>query len=196
MYLSRVFLQPEKLDNAYEWHRSLWSLFPDTDKGESSPFLFRIERLDLSVGAEVLLQSSVKPLETKPQANVLATKALNLVIGDGQPLRFYLQANPTKKITDRDNPHRKIRVPLIQEEQQNEWLQRKLESSANVDGEILVQKNQPTYFRKGARVGKIASVNYQGVLIVKNGRELSRCMGRGIGPAKAFGCGLLTLAKL
>jgi len=43
--------------------------------------------------------------------------------------------------------------------------------------------------------GKIQSVGFQGILQVAKPTILKEIIINGIGPAKAFGCGLLSLAK-
>jgi len=55
----------------------------------------------------------------------------------------------------------------------------------------------PLRFRKGKedRAGKIQPVSFQGVLNVKNPAILSELIQNGIGPAKAFGCGLISLTR-
>ena len=74
MYLSKVFLQPYHLNNAWEWHRALWTLFPNIKSGQPLPCLYRIESMNLAKGAQVLMQSEIKPVLQSAKANVLAQK--------------------------------------------------------------------------------------------------------------------------
>lgn len=200
MYLSRVFLQPQFLDNAYEWHRALWQLFPGIEHGNSAPFLFHMETINLSSGAKVLMQSNKEPLEDAANARILAKKPLSFSLHVNQTLRFKLQANPTKLIVDRVNrPGKrnrgKCRVPLIHEDEQIYWLQRKLEPAARVL-EVVARKQQPIYFRRGRQVGKINPVSYEGIFQIQQPAEMLDLMRKGIGPAKAFGCGLLLVKRM
>jgi len=200
MYLSRVFLQPGKLNNAYEWHRALWSLFPDVERGSVSPFLYHMEFINLASGAQVLIQSSVEPVAHSVGAKILASKPFPAPFQVGQRLAFQLLANPTKCISDTQNKTNKknqgkCRVPLIKEEDQFAWLQRKLMGAVRVET-LNVRNHAPLYFRKGNRAGKIVPVLFEGIFEVRDVEQLTDIWKNGIGPAKAFGCGLLMVRKV
>ncbi len=199
MYLSRVYLSPDNLNNAYEWHRSLWSLFPSEAPGSLAPFLYHIERMNLVKGARVLMQSLKSPQGKSVYASILATKQLEPVYNAGQYLRFMLRANPVKCITDSsDNPNKrnkgKCRVPIIKEEEQHDWVRRKLAGIAQIKS-IDSRINPPLYFRKGSRAGKINPVTFNGILEIIDGTAMALLIERGIGPAKAFGCGLMLVKR-
>ncbi len=197
MHLSKIWLAPGRLDNAWEWHRALWTLFPDIERkaGESAPFLFCMENMNLTQGAEVLLQSDIQPDTASGRARVLATRTIDPRPQTGQHLSFRLTANVTKAIRDKDQPERKIRVPLIKEEQQIDWLKRKLNGAADRLTALHVQSHPPTYFRKDRRPGKIVSVTFEGNLEVGDPETLQELMKKGFGPAKAFGCGLMLVRR-
>ena len=200
MYLSRVLIHPDHLNNAYEWHRALWSLFPGLDKGTSAPFMYHVNSLDLIKGAQVLMQSIEVPITNADKATVLANKQINLRFRVGQHLSFLLHANPTKNIVDVQNkPNKrnrgKCRVPLIQENDQRIWFKRKLQSLADIH-ELQVRNRPPTYFRKGRNAGKIVSTEFTGVIEIKDEQAFYSLWQHGIGPAKAFGCGLLLVKRI
>jgi len=199
MYLSRVFLQPGKLNNAYEWHRALWSLFPDVERGSVSPFLYHIESINLASGAQVLMQSSIEPVARSACAKTLAIKPFPAPFQAGQRLVFQLLANPTKCISDTQNKTNKknkgkCRVPLIKEDEQIAWLHRKLAESVNIEA-LTVRSLAPLYFRKGNRAGKVVAVSFEGMFEVRDVEQLTDNWKNGIGPAKAFGCGLLMVRR-
>lgn len=199
MYLSRVLLKPGQLDNAWQWHRALWTLFPgiERESGESSPFLFRVESVNLQQGAQVLMQSSIEPEHESDRAMLQAKKDLQRQLRVGQQLAFSLVANVTKTIRDQDNPERKLRVPLIVEEQQIAWLKRKFTESAEIDfPRLQIQPQPPVYFRKGRSPGKIVPTRFEGVLQVRSPDVLQHALESGIGPAKAFGCGLMLVRRI
>jgi CRISPR system Cascade subunit CasE len=112
-----------------------------------------------------------------------------------------LTGNPVKTIKDgkgRRNVKDEVkacRVPLVTEEQQLEWLHRKLQTTAHI-GAASVHAIRPLYFRKGGRAGKIVAVTFDGVLEVVEPELFWLQVKAGIGPAKGFGCGLLSLARL
>ncbi len=198
MHLSKIHLHPGRLDNAWEWHRALWTLFPGIERqaNEPAPFLYRVETMNLAQGAQVLMQSTIKPVKQSDRATLLATRDIDPKPVAGQTLAFSLTANITKAIRDQDNPERKIRVPLIQEAQQIDWLKRKLAGAADSVGGLKVQPHPPTYFRKGRWPGKIVAVSMEGVMTVKDPEQLLTLLKKGIGPAKAFGCGLLLVRRV
>jgi CRISPR system Cascade subunit CasE len=116
-----------------------------------------------------------------------------------------LVANPVKTCKDQDenqNPRlnkkgevKTCRIPLLKEEQQREWLQRKLLGAATLQA-LTLRPNLPLYFRKkGETPGKIVTVTFEGVLLVNEPNQMQSLMVTGIGPAKGFGCGLLSVAR-
>ena len=203
MYLSRIRLMPGRLDNAWEWHRALWTLFPGIERkaNESAPFLYRVERMNLAEGAEVMMQSAIEPQKLSERAQLLAVRRFDPQPREGQVLAFRLTANVTKKIRDKANPERKVRVPLIKEEQQRVWLERKLGEAASAIRNLHIQQHPPLYFRKGRRPGKIVTATFEGELVVGSEQALRQLLKGdadhppGIGPAKAFGCGLMLVRR-
>lgn len=200
MYLSKVFLQPGKLNNAYEWHRVLWSLFPNMERGTTAPFMYYMESLNLVKGARVLLQSSIMPITHSDSAYVLATKPFAAHFYVGQRLRYLIHANPTKCISDAQNKPKKrnrgkCRVPLIREVEQHDWLKRKLDSAAIIHA-VSIRNHAPVYFRKGSRAGKIVTATFTGAIEVRDSEQMEIKWKNGIGPAKAFGCGLMLIKQI
>lgn len=195
MYLSKVQLDWNATRNPYEWHRALWQLFPDRPD-DARDFLFRVEQRQTGKGAVLLMQSAIRPLEFVGNASLIApTKTLDLSqLFAGQALRFRLTANVIKTIKDQKNPEKKVRVPLIREDEQQIWLARKLEGAATLD-EVTLQKNAPLFFHRGGSAGKLVTVTFDGVLTVTSPEVFRNLVASGIGAAKSFGCGLLTLAR-
>ncbi len=201
MYLSKVMIHGSISRNPYEIHRALWSLFPENAAAERD-YLFRVERFGQQQ-AEVLMQSMREPFAGNALGvRLLACKDYPLSLNVGQQLRFLLIANPVKTINDENGrlnargEVKKCRVPLIHEEEWRNWLERKFTGCAELQT-LIAEKRLPLNFRKAKekRVGKIQPVYFQGVLQVKDPAGLREVLNTGIGPAKAFGCGLLSLAR-
>lgn len=200
MYLSKILITGSACRNPYETHRALWELFP-VDAAADRDFLFRVEKSD-GRQAEILMQSIRKPALNHKEARVIAGREYSLLLRPEQTLRFLLVANPVKTIDDekgRTNAKgevKKCRVPLIDDEAQRNWLGRKLENSVSLES-LIIGKKLPLYFRKQRdnRAGKIQPVMFQGIIKVQNPDALLELIQSGIGPAKAFGCGLLSLAR-
>ena len=199
MYLSRLLLTGKQLHNPYEIHRTLWLAFPDAAE-QSRDFLFRVEQRS-SRQVQVLVQSQRQPIANVENARLLASKSLELHLREGSQLHFLLVANPVKTIADEQRrldskgEIKKCRVPLIKEEEQMAWLKRKLEGAALVNS-MEIEKQLPLYFRKGGKMGKIQPYTFKGILQVQDAPALQDLLQIGIGHAKAFGCGLLSLARV
>ena len=207
MFLSRVEIPWEFSRNPYNLHRQLWKLFPGEEKetrsiGEESRqgFLFRIEDNPTGRPARLLVQSRRGP-EAASGVVLVGTREFKPQPVAGQRLAFLLTANPVKTITDTQREAKpgkqsdKCRVPLIKEEDQREWITRKLAGAGEIEA-ANVLPNAPIYFRKGNRGGKLVTATFEGVMQVRNQDILVTLMENGIGPAKAFGCGLLLVRRL
>jgi len=198
MYLSRVYVQWPKSKSAYTLHQSLWRLFPNRPDGMRD-FLFRVEQEKRGVGASILMQSQMEPATNVDFVELKAKRdyALNLV--EGQRLRFLLKANPVKTIKDEKGRKdakgeiKKCRVPLIKEEEQLQWLARRFDGIAKLC-EVQVAPCLPIYFHKQGQAGKVVPVKFEGIMMISNPATFKAMLDKGIGPAKAFGCGMLSLA--
>lgn len=223
MFLSRVELPWEAARNPYDLHRQLWRLFPgqaretrDAEDAERQGFLFRIENAPTGRPARLLVQSRRAPQSATGIA-LLGTREFNPQPAAGLRLAFVLTANPVKTIVDVEAQakpdklarhaervvHRadaaprspKSRVPLVKEEEQREWLARKLVAAGVVEA-VSVFPHAPTHFRKGNRGGKLVTASFEGVLQVADPGQLTHLLQNGVGPAKAFGCGLLLVRRI
>jgi CRISPR system Cascade subunit CasE len=208
MYLSRVFLPWRPGQNPYNWHQQLWDIFPEeshrrneikkekTAKGERIEFpvyfLFHIEKKTPGQGAVLLVQSPEKPIEN---GAIKILKGPNEItynsLVKGMKVKFVLTANPTKmKSSDRN------RIPHIGEQNLIKWLNEKVSGFGMLNNEILITPGHPIYFRKGNNAGKINPVTFEGKMELLEIAALKKAAFSGIGPAKAFGCGLLLVKTI
>lgn len=207
MFLSRVELPWVAVRNPYNIHQHLWRLFPgearETRANSSEArqgFLYRIEAQSTGRSARLLVQSRSAPVPAVG-LSLLGSKAFSPAPSDGQRLAFVLTANPVKTITDAQRESKsgkqskKCRVPFIKEDDQRQWLARKLADVAELENVELLP-HAPLYFRKGNRAGKLATCTFEGVLRVTAAESLALLLKNGVGPAKAFGCGLLLVRRL
>jgi CRISPR system Cascade subunit CasE len=169
-------------------------------------FLFRI---DPQPGASpvILVQSALKPDWDYALNNagfLLAAppgvKEFDPAFSKGQSLRFRLVANPTRKIDTRTGPDGKRRngrrVP-VKYERLPEWLGRQgarggfevVEGScACLPGYVYMSKSR----EDGSQ--RLFSVRFDGLLKVTDADAFRETLISGVGPAKAFGFGLVSLA--
>ena len=212
------------LGDIHQMHRTIMSGFPNTKKsGEARAelgVLFRLEDSERMGLTAILVQSRVLPdwthlppgyladpdMEVGNPATKLITKALE-ALSEGQILRFRLRANPTKKIDTKSGPDGRRRhgrrVELRDETQQIEWLARKAEQSgfrmvpAHPGSDVpAVRVGAGEKFRGTRRAGNltIGGVLFEGLLEVIHVDRFCCTLKEGIGPGKAFGCGLMSIA--
>ncbi len=196
MYLSKCLISNRRPLNPYEIHRKIWSLFPDRPTA-TRDFLFRVEKTS-PAGQAILLQSAMAPVAGNRNVSIVGHKEVEYSFGQGMALRFHLTANPTKRIRDfggKKKNQGRCRVPLVDEDEIQAWLVRKFADSAQLH-EVVVASKDTLYFRKKEMPGKVVTVTYNGLLTVSDGDLLKKMVIKGIGPAKAFGCGLLSLARI
>ena len=202
MFISRVEIPWDAARNPYEIHRRLWRLFPgedretrDSSEDARQGFLFRVEEQGAGRPTRVLVQSRFAPARAEG-SDLIGSREFQPAPRTGQRLAFVLTANPVKTIVDAQleakpgKQSAKCRVPLIKEEAQRAWLARKLAGAAELES-VDILAHSPLYFRKGHRGGKLATCTFEGVAQVSSPEKLTRLLEDGIGPAKAFGCGLL-----
>jgi CRISPR system Cascade subunit CasE len=227
MYLSRLILNPRsrqvqhELADPYELHRTVSRAFPDgvfkaeRTEDNATNILFRVDLHPRTRIPTLLVQSRQQPswgfLSAEKKDYLLgekdlpldfenpAVKEMNLQLREGQTLAFRLRANPTVK-KDREGKKQGRRIGLIHEEDQQKWLERKLESagaalvSVNIVNEQFTRGKLFIEKEKEKRMNFL-SVQFDGVLQVKKPDELASTIFTGFGSAKGLGFGLLSLAR-
>jgi CRISPR system Cascade subunit CasE len=192
-------------------HRLVCSGFEELSSNESGRLLWRWEP-GPDGGVRLLVQSAPTPNWSRVADGLWSTdpmvkdiSALRESISRGRRYRFALAANPTRKIDTKTGPDGKRRhgrrVPLRRLEDQLAWLNRHGIRSGftipvNQLGEPEVTATAPA-LQTGSRTNgrlTVESVRFDGTLVVDEPETLFDSIQNGIGPARAFGCGLLTLA--
>jgi CRISPR system Cascade subunit CasE len=232
LYLSKLTLHPRSpqargdLSDCRALHQRILSAFPDMPEISAAcqhyGVLYRVEVLNS--GTQVLVQSQAVPDWSRLPSGYLrepATAAKSLdslyaAIEIGQPLRFRIKANPTRRINDRNEKQperwRGKRVELRTEKDQCEWLARKAEaagftlvtvraalysSAVPTRSEIPdVRATQTAARVTGRREGQrltFGSVLFEGNLKVTDADAFREALANGIGSGKAFGFGLLSV---
>lgn len=204
MYLSRVALEHtnvnavKALSSPQVMHAMLKNCLPDND--ESS--MWRIDRLNGKV--YVLLKSKAVPTQgvfSNTTWETLAYDTFLEKIENGQIWRFRLCANPVHSVKAEGQSRGKV-YAHVTVAQQLEWLLKrtaahgfsvpKLEDTYMVD---VVERATKKFKRQQATV-TLSTAAFEGVLRVENVSQLVQSLENGIGRGKAYGCGLLTLARM
>jgi CRISPR system Cascade subunit CasE len=220
MYLSRLILNPRSrnvqrdLARPYDLHRTLLQAFPagavDTERTEQDAIglLYRVDEDARTGHLHLLVQSQQPPQwERLPGADYLlpvagnpAMRAVDLHLQAGQQLAFRLRANPTRRLSA-GKGHKGKRVGIYDEEAQLDWLARKglqhgfrlLQAQTSRDGKL--KQGQAVQAENGVHSLELLSVQFDGFLQVTDSAALIHAVGAGIGSGKAFGFGLLSLAR-
>ncbi|NLG51540.1 MAG: type I-E CRISPR-associated protein Cas6/Cse3/CasE [Chloroflexi bacterium] len=224
MYLSRLILNPRnrrvqnEMARPYELHRSVLKAFPDA-MPDSERVLYRVDHDARGERLTLLVQSESRPDWTWAEQSPgyllddgsvadgpLAVKEFALALQPGQVLAFRLRANPTVKKKSHERPDgvmppNGIRLGLVREEDQRAWLERKGQQHGFRVLRLLIAPegmqvgHQPVSQEQPRRLAHMA-VRFEGVLQVTDPALLSEAVRAGIGSAKSFGFGLLSLARL
>jgi CRISPR system Cascade subunit CasE len=210
MYLSQILLDPashqvqSELSNRYELHRTLTAQFPSNQPKEIN-LLYRVEIPERQVYQPIplLVQTTIEPnwsglSRSGLVAGLPQVKTFSPAFPNGANYYFRLLANPTMRKKQPDNKSK--RVGLYSTEAQTEWFKRKAQQGGftvdclNLSDHGLVEsikkKNKQTHHIKHL------AIQFDGLLCVTDPQLFQKTLLKGIGSAKAFGFGLLSLAKL
>jgi len=210
IYLSSLLLDPRsaqvqaELRDRYQMHRTLARGF-GTQPGQfaAARCLFRVDRRPDSDDLQLLVQSLTQPnwqslagrhyLAASPQV-----KAFMPAFTEGERLRFRLQACPTRRLPAHHDPERADgrRVALYGEREQRAWLERKGKDGGFIPCAYRVAcRGLVTSRQRADAPARHLCVDYDGLLEVTDPERLAQTLRSGIGPAKGFGFGLLSLAR-
>ena len=150
----------------------------------------------------MLVQSEQQPDWQEPGRESLLTaecKTFSPRLKPGQRLRFRLRANPTaRRVFERSDDGKQSgkRIGVYGEDNQRAWLDRKAEAGGFrvLDCSVLDRGFQVSRRRNGAPPLKHLWVDFEGILDVTDPDTFLSALESGIGSAKAFGFGLLSVA--
>ena len=214
MFLTKLVLNPRsplfRLDSAdvHNMHRTVMAGYPEqpdiTDYRQTHGVLWRLDRIPS--GFIQYVQSSSEPNWNKlPPGHLVEPPQVRKLqpvldaITPGRKLAFRLQANPTRCIRPDNTPKR---VPHRLPHKQIEWLVRKGEqhgfvipSNRRGEPDITTTPIPKLTGRKKFHKITVEPVRFDGHLIITDPDAFTQALTTGIGPAKAYGCGLLSLAS-
>lgn len=209
--------------DVHDMHRTLLSAFPEAPAGVAArQYAGVLWRLDGDGRDRVLLvQSARHPDWTRLPAGyasgrvqVKSLRPALAAVAPGRRLAFRLVANPTRSTPPVGEPGKRgrgTRRPLHRPEEQVAWLIRQGErlgfavpSASDGEPDVAASPLPPLVGRKaderrGGRSGDrlkitVQPVCFDGRLIVTDPDAFGSALREGIGRAKAYGCGLLSLA--
>jgi CRISPR system Cascade subunit CasE len=196
MFLSQLTFDPmdrkamRTLSDLYSLHQAVMHAFKA--HADRPRVLYRLEPEMRHDQIVVLVQSPVAPHwsgEDRQTSGIIyaRTKKFTPAIKRGTALRFRLRANPT--VTRQGK-----RFGLIRDEALHKWLVR-WEDRIGARF-IALHVIDEGYLKgiKGKQGIRIKTVRFEGRLVVQDADAFLKHMETGIGPAKGFGCGMLSIA--
>ncbi len=223
MYFSRIHIRPGSFDpeellplicgEGYADHALLWKLFPD-DPDAKRDFLYRREEKE---GWPFFYLVSQRKPQDASGLFLPESKEYRPRVRKGEAMAFSLRVNPV--ITRKDDKGKRKRhdvvmnakkplkeakeefsTPEIVQESGISWLAARAEKCgfsfdpAQVRTESYLQHNiKKPGQRKNIR---FSTLDFQGLLMVKDEELFISALYKGIGPAKSFGCGLLLVKRI
>lgn len=218
MQLSRLVLNLRSasvlrdLADAQAFHRTLMMAFGTAPDGAAARdhfgVLYRREMAADTIPV-VLVASLAEPRwEALPPGYLVAEAAMRSTdaaydaLAPGQVLRFRLVASPTKSVPSPSvidgSRERGTKRPVHDRDEAVVWLRRRLETA----GVELLDEHEvaPADAAHGKRgpTGQISLHGYRfdGMLRVRDADALRHALAEGIGPGKAYGFGMLTVARI
>jgi CRISPR system Cascade subunit CasE len=173
--------------------RVLWRL----DRSRHEVFLYMVspEPPDLTHLIEQAGWPTSSTWETRNYAPMLGQ------ITAGQRYAFRLVANPVRQPREAELGGK--RVGHVTAAQQQEWLMDRVERSgfrileaAEETPALVVSDREVKKFSRGSATVTLSTARFDGRLEVTDAGLLRKALAMGIGPAKGYGCGLMTLARV
>ncbi len=202
----------------YEQHQALWKLFnvAREERTDRAEFLFRAEQQsDLPV---FYVLSKRQPQDQAGLWHV-ESKMYKPDIQEGDRLAFKLRVNPTvarpaakgenskrhdvvmdakkrmgwKELADESRPS----LAHVAYEAGACWLRDREERlGCSIDSHTLHVDGYRTWRQHGRKNIELSTLNFEGILVVKDQTRFLEVLMLGVGRAKGFGCGLLLVRRL
>ncbi|MGW4682594.1 type I-E CRISPR-associated protein Cas6/Cse3/CasE [Micromonospora taraxaci] len=218
MFLTRFQINPARrgarklLSSPHAMHAAVRSAFANPEDHERGGAR-TLWRLDTSTPATVYLYvvSPGRPDLTHlveqagwPTTETWVTRdydGLLLSLNTGQEWAFRLTANPTHSGRKTSDSKETQRFGFLREDAQLQWLTSRAARNGfalahQQDGRpnVRLHRSQTQAFKRGMGTVTLTTVTYDGILQITDADAFRRTLTSGIGHAKAYGCGLLTLA--
>lgn len=207
MYLSLLTLNSRskraltESSRPYELHRSLLKAFPDAADGGPGRVLFRLDVNEQTGSISTLIQSEKEPLWTRINGYAsfvtkCKCKEFKPALSLDQIFRFRLRANPTKRMKSTGK-----REGILNTTEQVEWLRKKgMNNGFEIIDVIALDegfvKDKLTDTDNTGHNTNMFSVRFDGLLKVTDVDVFYSTLRSGIGSAKGFGFGLLSIAPI
>lgn len=218
MYLTRFEVNTARrgartlLSSSQNVHAAVLSAFPAgaAEPSENGRVLWRVDAV--GPATHLYLVSPGKPDLTHlvedagwPTTQGWVTKDYGTLLdrlAAGQQWAFRLRANPTRSGRKTSESPTTQRFGHLTATQQLGWLTARAQAAGfeiplgqhDQLQAAVVHREVVRFDRRGTQV-TLTTATYEGALLVRDPAALRRTLTHGLGPAKGYGCGLLTLAR-
>lgn len=224
MFFSRITINAQSADpdelvklvegDTYAIHQLLWSFFPD-DPEAKRDFLFRREEGN---GWPCFYMVSMRQPQTTKNFIQVESKPYQPKLSNGQSLAFSLRVNPvvTKKS---DDGKRQVRHDVVMNAKRQlakgkadffsgelqystgiKWLENRAAKLgfdfAPEQIKVFGYQQHRIKKRQQKKTIRFSALDFKGILTVTDSERFCRTLFSGIGPAKAFGCGLMLVKRV
>lgn len=213
MHMSRLIYKPAMARSLYDVHQELWRVFSDKPERERD-FVYR----EMEPGS--FLAVSARPPQPNASLWSVQVKEYDPKLRQGERLHFSLRANPVRKT--RDAKRRQVRHDVVQDlfkrleaagqtrkdapgrfelacQAVAEWLAQRekgLGLAVEENGLVVEAYDRHVFQKpKGGRPVVVSVLDVRGFGTVTEPDALRAALFGGVGPAKAFGCGLLLVRR-
>lgn len=218
MFLSRVEINPYRRESMKAFaspevmHAAVMGSFSSFEDKGGDRVLWRVDRLGHAV--YLLVQSQRKPdfshiidqfgwPEGDQHWDTLDYEEFLAGITAGQIWRFRLKANPVHSVREGSDCKRGKVMAHVTAEQQLDWLMERaprcgfqIDCGSDNQPNVQIRQRDFEHFRREKKKVSVSTVTFEGVLKITDAEAFIASLRNGIGRAKAYGCGLLTIAKL
>ncbi|WAL39141.1 type I-E CRISPR-associated protein Cas6/Cse3/CasE [Brevibacterium sp. BRM-1] len=214
--LTRILVNPQKrqarelLSNPQALHAAVRSAFPPDIDSTAARILWRLDQRPQSHEVTLYIVGPEEP-DAEHLGEQLGWPSRPPEIADytpfldrlrvGQEWGFALRGNPVRALATERGTRGRV-VPHVTVSQQTAWFTARAEAAGfTVDSDngprVRVTERNDLSFRKdgGRRRIHLRTARFEGALQVTDTQALRHALTHGIGRAKAYGCGMLTLAR-
>ncbi len=218
MFFSRITLLPDAslsrqfwsaFRSPYSLHRAIWELFGDR-ADRKRDFLYHVKA---ATSPPVVYAISARPPAMTSELWQAETKDFAPHLRAGMRLGFHLRANPVRTRDGKrhdvvmEEKHRLKAQGVVRAEWPPEadlvqtagarWLGERSEKTGFRLHGVRADGYQQLDFSKkaGGRRVRLSTVDFTGVLEVIDPKSFRDALGRGFGPAKGFGCGMMMIRR-
>lgn len=220
--LSRILVDPRSrgaralIGNPQAMHAAVMAAFGELSPGDGARPLWRLDphgggfALYLSGPGTPDLTGLLRQMDlTEAAARNASMEPFLSRLGAGQTWTFRLTANPVMSVSQGEGKRGKV-VPHVTVAQQMTWLEAKshqhgfrIETTDDGDGpDAAVTERRDLVFFKGtpgsasSRKVSLRTARFDGRLQITDADLIRNALTQGIGRARAYGCGLMSLAPV